>query len=201
MSARTADGGAKLHLSGLNARAREFDILSQFSQYGSVKDVDIAFFKSGPRRGMPRGFAFVTMGSRDEAKAAQRAMDGATFLGQAITVRFEAKEMVFAKGGNNASGAPSTSREFRTADEKARDAQSHWKSHRIREREHKLAGLARLSDKVMIIEAKLAQMDRDDAARAPLDLGGSPAVPGVAAGHDSELQGDGESRASDGGAE
>lgn len=62
------DSQVRLHVGGLSTRAREYDLLTAFSKYGKVKDVNIAFFQSGPRRGLPQGFAFVTMGSREEAR-------------------------------------------------------------------------------------------------------------------------------------
>lgn len=105
-------------------------------------------------------------------------MDGAQLHDKNITVRFEAKEMVFSKSGaiSGHGQSGSRAREFRTADEKASDARSAWQTTRAREREQKLAGLARLSDKVAMIEAKLLEMDQEDARREPLDLEAGPVL-------------------------
>jgi len=54
-----------------------------FAQHGSVTSVRIITDKF---TGSPRGFAFVEMGSRDEATAAIEALNGAEFEGKRLRV-------------------------------------------------------------------------------------------------------------------
>jgi RNA recognition motif-containing protein len=53
--------------------------------------------------GRPRGFAFVEMGSQDDAKAAITALNGREIGGRALTVN-EAKEQAPRRGGGGGGG-------------------------------------------------------------------------------------------------
>ena len=74
---------AKLYVGNLSFKTTEDEIRSAFGQFGSVADVYVAMDKM---TGRPRGFAFVTMGSPEEAQAAIEAMHGASLDNRALTV-------------------------------------------------------------------------------------------------------------------
>lgn len=59
------------------------ELRALFEQFGTVTDVYIAMDRDS---GRPRGFAFVTMGSGDEAKVAAEKTNGVDLGGRALTV-------------------------------------------------------------------------------------------------------------------
>lgn len=61
----------------------ESELRSAFEQFGSVTDVYVAMDKM---TGRPRGFAFVTMSSAEEAQKAIEGMNGKDMDGRALTV-------------------------------------------------------------------------------------------------------------------
>ena len=64
---------SKLYVGNLSFKTTEDELRSAFGQFGSVTDVYVAMDKM---TGRPRGFAFVTMGTADEAKVAAEKMNG-----------------------------------------------------------------------------------------------------------------------------
>jgi RNA recognition motif-containing protein len=74
---------SKLYVGNLSFKTTEEELRSAFGQYGSVTDVYVAMDKM---TGRPRGFAFVTMGTADEAKAAAEKMNGTDLGGRQLTV-------------------------------------------------------------------------------------------------------------------
>ena len=86
-----ADGGStnhqmsnsKLYVGNLPFKANEDDLRAHFSQYGSVTDVYVAMDRM---TGRPRGFAFVTMATAEEAKLAAEKINGSDFEGRQLTV-------------------------------------------------------------------------------------------------------------------
>ena len=85
---------SKLYVGNLSFKTTEDELRSAFGQFGSVTDVYVAMDKM---TGRPRGFAFVTMGTADEAKqAAEKAIaldpqlaDGYSALGFALFYGFK----------------------------------------------------------------------------------------------------------------
>jgi cold-inducible RNA-binding protein len=76
-------GISKLYVGNMSFKTTEDDLRSSFGQYGSVTDVYVAMDKM---TGRPRGFAFVTMGSPEEAKVAAEKMNGVDLGGRTLTV-------------------------------------------------------------------------------------------------------------------
>ena len=91
-----ADGGStnhymsnsKLYVGNLSFKTSDDALRTHFSQYGSVTDVYVAMDKM---TGRPRGFAFITMGTPEEAKVAAEKTNGVEFDGRPLTVN-EARE-------------------------------------------------------------------------------------------------------------
>jgi len=81
--------GKRLYVGNLNYKTTEEDLRAAFSEGGrNVTDVHIV---TDRETGRPRGFAFVEMGSDEEARAAASALDGADIDGRKIQVN-EARE-------------------------------------------------------------------------------------------------------------
>ncbi len=74
---------SKLYVGNLSFKTTEDELRSAFGQFGSVTDVYVAMDKM---TGRPRGFAFVTMGTAEEAKAAAEKMNGTDLGGRQLTV-------------------------------------------------------------------------------------------------------------------
>jgi RNA recognition motif-containing protein len=105
-----ADGGSsiyhhnmsnsKLYVGNLSFKTTEDDLRSHFGQFGSVTDVYVAMDKM---TGRPRGFAFVTMGTADEAKTAAEKVNGTELGGRQLTVN-EARPKEDRPGGGFGGG-------------------------------------------------------------------------------------------------
>ena len=79
--------GNKLYVGNLSFQTQETDLREQFSQFGTVESATVV---SDRDSGRSRGFAFVVMGSDEEAQRAQEAMDGKELDGRQLKVN-EAK--------------------------------------------------------------------------------------------------------------
>ncbi|MFA5265150.1 MAG: RNA-binding protein [Opitutaceae bacterium] len=74
---------SKLYVGNLSFKTTSEELRAHFEQFGAVTDVYIALDRDS---GRPRGFAFVTMGSGDEAKLAAEKSNGVDLGGRALTV-------------------------------------------------------------------------------------------------------------------
>jgi cold-inducible RNA-binding protein len=93
-------GNSKLYVGNLSFKTTEDELRSHFGQYGSVTDVYVAMDKM---TGRPRGFAFVTMGTDDEAKQAAEKVNGTELGGRQLTVN-EARPKEDRPGGGFGGG-------------------------------------------------------------------------------------------------
>ncbi len=74
---------SKLYVGNMSFKTSEDELRSAFGQFGAVTDVYVAMDKM---TGRPRGFAFVTMGTPEEAKIAAEKMNGVDLGGRTLTV-------------------------------------------------------------------------------------------------------------------
>jgi cold-inducible RNA-binding protein len=93
-------GNSKLYVGNLSFKTTEDELRSHFGQYGTVTDVYVAMDKM---TGRPRGFAFVTMGSDEEAKQAAEKVNGTDLGGRQLTVN-EARPKEDRPGGGFGGG-------------------------------------------------------------------------------------------------
>jgi RNA recognition motif-containing protein len=91
---------SKLYVGNLSFQSNEDDIRGAFEAYGAVTDIYVAMDKM---TGRPRGFAFVTMGTPEEAKAAIEGLNGKDLGGRALTVN-EARPKEESGGGRGFGG-------------------------------------------------------------------------------------------------
>ncbi len=92
---------SKLYVGNLSFKTTEDDIRAAFGAFGSVADVYVAFDKM---TGRPRGFAFVTMGTPEEAKLAAEKMNGVDLGGRQLTVNEARPKEERAPGGFGGGG-------------------------------------------------------------------------------------------------
>jgi RNA recognition motif-containing protein len=91
---------SKLYVGNLSFQTSEAELRSHFEQFGAVTDIYVAMDKF---TGRPRGFAFVTMGTADEAKIAIEKTNGADLGGRALQVN-EARPKEERSGGGGFGG-------------------------------------------------------------------------------------------------
>src|SRR5512138_719821 len=90
----------KLFVGNLSFNTTENDLRDAFAAHGTVVEANIVTDRA---TGRPRGFAFVTMGSPEEAQKAIDAMNGATLDGRNLTVN-EARPREERTGGGFGGG-------------------------------------------------------------------------------------------------
>lgn len=91
---------SKLYVGNLSFKTTEDELRSHFGQYGSVTDVYVAMDRM---TGRPRGFAFVTMGTAEEAQEAAEKINGSELDGRQLTVN-EARPKEERPGGGFGGG-------------------------------------------------------------------------------------------------
>lgn len=89
----------KLYLGNLSYDATREEIQSLFETYGTVNDV---FIVKDRESGRPRGFAFVTMDTKESMQAAMEGLNGTEFMGRELTIN-EARPRE-ERGGSNFRG-------------------------------------------------------------------------------------------------
>jgi len=95
----------KLFVGNLSFNTTENDLQDAFAAHGTVVETNLMMDRMS---GRPRGFAFVTMGSPEEAQKAIDAMNGKQLDGRALTVNI-ARPREERPGGGGGGGR----REFR----------------------------------------------------------------------------------------
>jgi cold-inducible RNA-binding protein len=92
--------GTRLYVGNLPFSVTQESLREAFAPSGTVTDVHIVTDRES---GQPRGFAFVTMSSTQEAADAMAAMNGASMEGRALRVN-EAEERSQRGGGGGQGG-------------------------------------------------------------------------------------------------
>lgn len=90
----------KLFVGNLSFNTTENDLQDAFAAHGTVTEANLMMDRT---TGRPRGFAFVTMGSPDEAQKAVEALNGANLDGRTLTVN-EARPKTEQVGGGRDGG-------------------------------------------------------------------------------------------------
>jgi cold-inducible RNA-binding protein len=92
----------KLYVGNLTFDAVENDLQDLFSQHGPVTEVNLI---QDHATGKARGFAFVTMATKEGADAAIQALNGSDWKGRALTVsEARPRESRGSGGGGGGSG-------------------------------------------------------------------------------------------------
>lgn len=97
----------KMYVGNLSWSATEQDVRELFAQYGTVTDISLP---TDRETGRPRGFAFVTMETKESMEAAMRALEGQEWQGRALTVneaRPREDRPAFGGGGGGGGGRKS----------------------------------------------------------------------------------------------
>lgn len=89
-----------MYVGNLSWSATETDVRALFEQYGDVTDIHLP---SDRETGRPRGFAFVTMGTKEAMEAAIKALDGSEWMGRPLKIN-EARPREERAGGGGGYG-------------------------------------------------------------------------------------------------
>ena len=73
----------KMYVGNLSFQTTSDELQDTFAQFGEVSDVHLPTDRES---GRPRGFAFVTMGSKEAMESAIKALDGTDLGGRTIKV-------------------------------------------------------------------------------------------------------------------
>jgi RNA recognition motif-containing protein len=87
---------SKLFVGNLSYNTTENDLHDAFAAHGTIVEANLMVDRVS---GRPRGFAFVTMGTPEEAAKAIEAMNGASLDGRAITVNIARPKEERSSGG------------------------------------------------------------------------------------------------------
>ena len=90
----------RLYVGNLSFNTSADTIRAAFEEFGTVSDVHVVNDRD---TGRPRGFAFVTMGTPDEAQKAIKGMDGQNLDGRPLRVN-QAEERPARGGGGGGGG-------------------------------------------------------------------------------------------------
>ena len=91
----------KLFVGNLSYNTTENDLHDAFAAHGTVVEANLMVDRMS---GRPRGFAFVTMGSPEEAQKAIEAMNGAALDGRNLTVNIARPREERPSGGGGGGG-------------------------------------------------------------------------------------------------
>jgi RNA recognition motif-containing protein len=91
----------KLFVGNLSFNTTENDLQDAFAAHGTVLEANLMMDRA---TGRPRGFAFVTMSSDQEAQAALTALNGATVDGRNLTVNIARPREERSGGGGGGRG-------------------------------------------------------------------------------------------------
>lgn len=92
--------GTRLYVGNLSFNTTELELRETFSQYGTVAEAKLVTERE---TGRPRGFAFVEMGSEQDAQRAIDELNGRELDGRALTVN-EARERTGGGGSGSRAG-------------------------------------------------------------------------------------------------
>ncbi|KAM3409168.1 hypothetical protein ACQJBY_001872 [Aegilops geniculata] len=91
---------SRLYVGNLDFRISESDVIKMFSPYGKIIAEDFLLHTRGPKRGEPRGYAFVQYTTKEEAQLAKEKMNGKLVCGRPVVVHL-ASEKCFLDSGNS----------------------------------------------------------------------------------------------------
>jgi cold-inducible RNA-binding protein len=91
----------KLFVGNLDFKVTENDLQDTFAAYGAVVEANLVTDRT---TGRPRGFAFVTMSSPEEAQKAIEGMNGKDLGGRALNVNLARAREERSGGGGGRSG-------------------------------------------------------------------------------------------------
>ncbi len=97
----------KLFVGNLSFDTTENDLQDAFAAHGTVTEANLMMDRA---TGRPRGFAFITMGTPEEAQKAIDALNGSSLGGRALTVNVAKPREERSGGGGGGGGRDNAGR-------------------------------------------------------------------------------------------
>ncbi|KAL1206750.1 Polyadenylate-binding protein 5 [Cardamine amara subsp. amara] len=85
---------SRLYIGNLDLRINEAALIKMFSPYGKIKSEDFLWHTRGPKKGEPRGYAFIHYSSKEEAELAKEKMHGRLACGRPLVVRLASEKLL-----------------------------------------------------------------------------------------------------------
>ncbi|GLT78050.1 hypothetical protein SLA2020_495970 [Shorea laevis] len=95
----------RLYIGNLDLRITEAALIKMFSPYGKIVSEDFLWHTRGPKRGEPRGFAFIQYSNKEEAKLAKEKMHGKLACGRPLVVRLASEKYLVETAEKSSKGA------------------------------------------------------------------------------------------------
>ncbi|PON96989.1 Splicing factor-like protein [Trema orientale] len=83
---------SRLYVGNLDLRITEATLIKMFSPFGKIVSEDFLWHTRGPKRGEPRGFAFIQYSAKEEARLAKEKMHGRLACGRPLVVRLASEK-------------------------------------------------------------------------------------------------------------
>ncbi|KAE8077750.1 hypothetical protein FH972_016281 [Carpinus fangiana] len=95
----------RLYIGNLDLRITEASLIKMFSPFGKIVSEDFLWHTRGPKRGEPRGFAFIQYSTKEEAKLAKEKMHGKLACGRPLVVRLASEKYLVEAAEKSSKGA------------------------------------------------------------------------------------------------
>ncbi|XP_026379019.1 probable RNA-binding protein 18 [Papaver somniferum] len=82
----------RLYIGNLDQRITESVLIKMFSPCGKIESEEFLWHTRGPKRGEPRGFAFIQFSTKEEAQLAKQKMNGRLACGRPLVVRYASEK-------------------------------------------------------------------------------------------------------------
>ncbi|XP_059629171.1 uncharacterized protein LOC132271726 isoform X2 [Cornus florida] len=83
---------SRLYIGNLDMRITEATLIKMFSPFGKIVAEDFLWHTRGPKRGEPRGFAFIQFSTKEEAILAKEKMNGKLACGRPLVVHLASEK-------------------------------------------------------------------------------------------------------------
>nr|AFK40282.1 unknown [Medicago truncatula] len=91
----------RLYVGNLDLRITEATLLKMFSPYGKIMSEDFLWHTRGPKRGEPRGFAFIQYSTKEEAILAKEKMHGRLACSRPLVIRLAGERYALEKADSS----------------------------------------------------------------------------------------------------
>lgn len=95
----------RLYIGNLDLRITEATLIKMFSPFGKIVSENFLWHTRGPKRGEPRGFAFIQYSSKEEAELAKEKMHGKLACGRPLVVRLASEKCLVETAEKSSKGA------------------------------------------------------------------------------------------------
>ncbi|CAN6306046.1 unnamed protein product [Urochloa humidicola] len=92
---------SRLYVGNLDFRISEADVIKMFSPFGKITAEDFLWHTRGPKRGEPRGYAFVQYTTKEEAQLAKEKMNGKLVCGRPMVVHLASEKSSLDSGDSH----------------------------------------------------------------------------------------------------